>query len=1041
MSSALNSRLRFGKQIFTVIVIFFLLTSLAPAAEIVGQWGTGKYKGIHVAGEIACCAASGAGIDIFNIADPDNPILLANFDTTGDSVGVFIADNLVYIADSGNGLQIIDIREPANPVLLGNLETPDTALKVQVVNDKAYIADFQSGLQIIDVSNPEAPFLLGTYNTPGYAVDVFVDGTIAYVADGEFGLQIINVLNPASPQLLGNYDSPGSASGIWVTGAVASLADASKGLQLIDVKDPSQPQLLGSADTYITNIQVVGNTAYVTNGSKGLQVFDISDPDVPTLLTNYALDLQATDKTLGYLEDVFVAGTIAYMAYGSAGLRLADILNPATPAARGYYNSYSGLAADVWVDGSIAYLAAEEAGLQIIDVSNAAEPIRLGKFNEYAKAVQVIGTLAYIGGGGKFYIVDISNPAIPVEVGRCTTSGYARDVHVVNYLAFIAEGPHDLQIISVSDPTTPEIIATYELPGYTSEGVDTVSSLVYVADSDNGLQIIDIQRLRPDIPQIIGNYNTSGNAKDVMVLGTTAYIADSYDGLQIVNVATPSAPSLISNYQTQGWNLGIQVSGNQAYLMNKMNAMGTLQVLDISDPSQPEHLQACDTTAVPQGFHVVGNRAYIADGKSGRLLIMDLEAGNANVYFPHASCTDGWKTEVALINSGSVKAWGRLMAYDDLGQPVADPVSLYLNPRERAELTVNSSFANADEISYLVFETGSHKIVGYTKFYHQTAGYRVALPATTKTDDNTLYISHIASDDDWWTGIALLNTTSATLNPTITFSDGSQKVISLDTGGHRSFSLRDLFNDAPQPQISSAVITGCNGIIGLELFGSIGSGHQLSGISLSGKLTNTIYYPHIASDNNWWTGFVAYDPQAANQSFSITPYSETGISFTPVSINLATGQNKYFNSAAGLNLPANTAWLKVDASHGITGFELFGSNDGNLLGGYTGVGIKSSNGILAKLDQAGWSGIALVNCEAKAVDVTLKARNDQGELVAKRTFLLEAFAKLMGAPEHLFPAADVRSATYISYQSNNELVGFQLNGENLFLDALPALNR
>lgn len=1038
MRLVLNNKLTLSiKNLFGVTVIFFYLVSFAPAMEIVGQWGTGEYLDVYTAGTISCCAASGAGVDIINISNPKNPTLIANFDTSGESHGVFMTDNLVYIADGCNGLQIIDISTPAKPVLRGYLQTYN-ALQVMVVDNKAYVADAQNGLLIIDVSNPETPTLLGSYDTPGSAVDVFVSETTAYIADTAHGLQIINVGDPRNPVLLNNYVAPKKATGVWVKGSTAYIADNYQGLLVVNVKDPVHPQLISNIKTQVSKVQIVGNTAYLLNYANSLLCYDISDPAHPKLLSSGIQNMFGDSGVRDYENNIFVAGNTVYLASRAAGLQLADVTNPATPIWLGLYYNFSGYAADVWVTGSMAYLADEHNGLQIIDISSPETPLHLGNFNNcQANTIQVVGSEAYIGGARNFYVVDISDPSHPAELGKCALSGDAEDLFVINKNVYIAEGVDGLQIINISDPKKPEVIATYEMPGYSTRGINVVNTLAYVADSD-GIEIIDLSRIGPTTPRIIGKYKTSGDAVDVGVAGSTAYIADGDKGLKIVDITDSAAPTLVSVYTPIGSTKKVQVVDNRAYLLNT----GNLQIIDITDQAHPKNIDICDTTGSPGECQIVNDKAYIADGNSGRLLIIDLTAKNSNLYFPHAACTDGWQTEIAVINSGSQSVYENLTVYDKLGQAMERVIPVNLDPWQRNELTVTDYFSGDEEkkIAYLILTGGSHKVVGYTKFYHQNSGYRAALPAVSDTENDTLYIDHIASDQNWWTGIALLNTASETRYPVITFSDGRQKTITLAAGAHRSFTVRELFS-GPQPQIGSATITNCLGIVGFELFGSNVTGHQLAGISISGKLDNTIYYPHIASDNNWWTGIAVYNPEATRQDLIVTPYSDTGKAFSPINIPMSADQKKYSNTAAGIGLPAETAWLRIEAGKCISGFELFGSTDAKQLGGYTGVCIKSSHGIMPKLDKSGWSGIALVNCEEKPATVTLKARDDEGRLIASRIIPIDASAKILGTPQTLFPNADLSSATYISYQSNSELVGFQLNGEALFLDGLPALNR
>ncbi|MGB3221160.1 MAG: hypothetical protein WBD79_27465, partial [Anaerolineae bacterium] len=59
-------------------------------------------------------------------------------------------------------------------------------------------------------------------------------------------------------------------------------------------------------------------------------------------------------------------------------------------------------------------------------------------------------------------------------------------------------------------------------------------SLVYVADWDDGLQIIDVSN--PVNPTMRGAYDTPGQARRVSVVGSLVYVADDYGGLLILRV-------------------------------------------------------------------------------------------------------------------------------------------------------------------------------------------------------------------------------------------------------------------------------------------------------------------------------------------------------------------------------------------------------------------------------------------------------------------------------------------------------------------------
>jgi hypothetical protein len=305
-----------------------------------------------------------------------------------------------------------------------------------------------------------------------------------------------------------------------------------------------------------------------------------------------------------------------------------------------------------------------------------------------------------------------------------------------------------------------------------------------------------------------------------------------------------------------------------------------------------------------------------------------------------------------------------------------------------------------------------------------------------------IFISHIASNADWWTGVSLVNTTSETKELTITFNNGQTRNITLNANEHKAFSIRSLFNDQPQPDIESAVITHASGVIGLELFGSSGWGTQLEGILLTDKTTSTIYYPHVASDDSWWTGIVAYNPSVSICTITITPYSAQGTALPSSTFPIA-GKGKYVGAVANLDLPAQTAWFKIDSTNNpFTGFELFGTTDGQQLGAYAGGGgTGAKTGVFPKIEKnGGWTGIAFVNTEANAASVTLLAYNDAGALVATQVLQVPGHAKVVNNPELIF-SQDISGATYIAYSSDRNVVGFQLNGssDGMMLDGLPAL--
>ena len=96
--------------------------------------------------------------------------------------------------------------------------------------------------------------------------------------------------------------------------------------------------------------------------------------------------------------------------------------------------------------------------------------------------------------------------------------------------------------------------------------------------------------------------------------------------------------------------------------------------------------------------------------------------------------------------------------------------------------------------------------------------------------------------------------------------------------------------------------------------------------------------------------------------------------------------------------------------------------------------------MFAKTEKDGWTGIAFVNIENSPATVTMTAYDDSGNVIATESLNINAYEKVVDVAPNLF-SQDISNATYITYSSDGEVVGFQLNGssDDMMLDALPGM--
>ncbi|QSV55193.1 MAG: DUF4347 domain-containing protein [Dolichospermum sp. UKL201] len=163
----------------------------------------------------------------------------------------------------------------------------------------------------------------------------------------------------------------------------------------------------------------------------------------------------------------------------------------------------------------------------------------------------------------------------------------------------------------------PTLVGNYDTSG-NAYYVQVVGNYAYVADDLSGLQIIDISN--PKTPTLKGNYDTSGFACGVQVVGNYAYVTDGYSGLQIIDISNPTTPTLKGNYRNSGRDWRVQVIGNYAYIAYL--ELG-LQIVDISNPTTPTLKGNYATSGQAHSVQVIGKYAYVADGYSG-LQIIDI---------------------------------------------------------------------------------------------------------------------------------------------------------------------------------------------------------------------------------------------------------------------------------------------------------------------------------------------------------------------------------------------------------------------------------
>lgn len=263
----------------------------------------------------------------------------SGFEYTRD---VAIQGNLAYVAADLAGLLIFDISDPANPMEVGSYVDPfGSVISVTIEGHYAYLGIWGPGFTVLDIS--ASPFVILPYQSLlGAPWGIAVHDNFIYIADEDGGLRIWDI---ACPCEVGYNVMYGGSRDVAVDGNFAYVADGSSSVRVIDVSDPTSPEEIGYLPGWAIGIDLVGDYAYVAGD--GLRIIDVSNPTLPS---------EIAFVNLGPCYDVVVRDRYAFVASWSDGLRIIDVSTPRSPIEVGYYNT-PGFPQGLAIDGCTAFVA------------------------------------------------------------------------------------------------------------------------------------------------------------------------------------------------------------------------------------------------------------------------------------------------------------------------------------------------------------------------------------------------------------------------------------------------------------------------------------------------------------------------------------------------------------------------------------------------------------------------------------------------------------------------------------------------------------
>ncbi len=427
---------------------------------------------------------------------------------------------------------------------------------------------------------------------------------------------------------------------------------------------------------------------------------------------------------------------------------------------------------------------------------------------------------------------------------------------------------------------------------------------------------------------------------------------------------------------------------------------------------------------------------------------------------PHTPFVDGWDTTVTILNIEEHDQNIRLNLFDRQGKQVAEEE--FLLPAKNSEtisfdalFSQHASVGSTAKIINLDGQTYPHGFFSYKQ-----EGGLANIPLDDKKSD-ILYIPHIAVSGGWWTGTVIANpdpVKTVHINMRAYSFQGEildEEAFEIGPGQNKVDLIQNYWEE-PMPEKTAWIEFSADGLMqGCVLWGNSNdiTNPGLAGVPLirPEQAANTLYFPHLPTTQEWWTGIVLLNPGLENSRLTLKGYSEEGV--------LIQNAEKYIMSKGNWIgfiqdlfsvWDDSVAWAEITADHPVTGLQLFGRESGYLAATFfptlhdTVTDLWVMNRI-PDMDML-WTGLVFVNPFGIKSDIWADPHDlDGNRLLDDNKYLwynpphgIGIQNKAVDVLEELFPGLP-SDATFLQIKSEEPLLKLGIYGDTSEknIDALP----
>ena len=320
-----------------------------------------------------------------------------------------------------------------------------------------------------------------------------------------------------------------------------------------------------------------------------------------------------------------------------------------------YHDPQANHILDAEVYENTLIISAMVQGIEFYDISNNGQLDHISHFslsqNAKANCVEAYANHAYFTSRNGLYVVDISNPSSPQNLGRVsgTNNLILENLDAGNDLLAVAAHADGVLIYDISDPQDLQLKSTIESDNAWCARI--INGYVYIADGVK-INIFDINDSFN--PIFINQIETSNAIKDIALTQSFMYVALGSDGVSIYDNSNPEEPLLLDNYNTNT-------------LANRISPFENK--LAVSDWDDIDVLEWDNSSLNRVGYKNTGNRTmavatkdnyiYSAEWASvqafqfGSIDGPDIDLNTLELNYPYVNNGDSYSLFVEVFNNGN----------------------------------------------------------------------------------------------------------------------------------------------------------------------------------------------------------------------------------------------------------------------------------------------------------------------------------------------------------------------------------------------------